>query len=201
MTKRQDLCLQRRSRPEQSDQRQANQPANISRQPGASPDSTSLTSRIEFPTMTAPLARGAAGTARGRGYQLRRGQRTQVALAPVSLLRRSHDHHRDIPTRSLAALPSCGIPRRDQGRHIMIRLDSRRHSRTELLLRRLSIGNGLARRRAALDNRLVNQSWLRDAGSACRDRPTGSVAPSIVSQTCDQCTSTTDRQRRNPHSV
>jgi hypothetical protein len=27
MTKRQDLCLQRRSRPEQSDQRQANQPA------------------------------------------------------------------------------------------------------------------------------------------------------------------------------
>src|SRR6202171_6450607 len=54
MTKRQDLCLQRRSRPEQSDQRQANQPANISHQPRASPDSTSLASRIEFPTMTAP---------------------------------------------------------------------------------------------------------------------------------------------------
>jgi hypothetical protein len=53
MTKRQDLCLQRRSRPEQSDQRQANQPANISHQPRASPDSTSLASRIEFPTMTA----------------------------------------------------------------------------------------------------------------------------------------------------
>ena len=53
MTKRQDLCLQRRSRPEQSDQRQPNQPANISHQPGASPDSTSLASRIEFPTMTA----------------------------------------------------------------------------------------------------------------------------------------------------
>src|SRR6478752_7369145 len=52
MTKRQDLCLQRRSRPEQSDQRQANQPANISHQPRASPDSTSLASRIEFPTMT-----------------------------------------------------------------------------------------------------------------------------------------------------
>jgi hypothetical protein len=65
----------------------------------------------------------------------------------------------------------------------MIRLDSRRHSRTELLLlRRLSIGNGLARRRAALDNRLAGQSSLRDAGSACRDRPTRSVAPSIVSQ-------------------
>ena len=52
MTKRQDLCLQRRSRPEQSDQRQANQPANISHHPRASPDSTSLASRIGFPTMT-----------------------------------------------------------------------------------------------------------------------------------------------------
>src|SRR3979490_1915969 len=52
MTKRQDLCLQRRSRPEQSDQCQANQPANISHQPRASSDSTSLASRIEFPTMT-----------------------------------------------------------------------------------------------------------------------------------------------------
>src|SRR5260370_4795841 len=52
MTKRQDLCLQRRSRPEQSDQRQPNQAANISHQPRASPNSTSLASRIEFPTMT-----------------------------------------------------------------------------------------------------------------------------------------------------
>src|SRR6202047_1664890 len=52
MTKRQDLCLQRRSRPEQSDQRQPNQAANISHRPRASPDSTSLASRIEFPTMT-----------------------------------------------------------------------------------------------------------------------------------------------------
>src|ERR1700688_2188204 len=48
MTKRQDLCLQ-----EQSDQCQANQAANISHQPRASPNSTSFTSRIEFPTMTA----------------------------------------------------------------------------------------------------------------------------------------------------
>jgi hypothetical protein len=44
--------LQRRSRPEQSDQRQPNQAANISHRPRASPDSTSLASRIEFPTMT-----------------------------------------------------------------------------------------------------------------------------------------------------
>src|ERR1700738_1828776 len=52
MTKRQDLCLQRRSRSEQSDQRQPNQAKNISHQPRASPNSTPLTSRIEFPTMT-----------------------------------------------------------------------------------------------------------------------------------------------------
>ena len=52
MTKRQDLCLQRRSRPEQSDQRTPNQAANIPHQPRASPNSTSLASRIEFPTMT-----------------------------------------------------------------------------------------------------------------------------------------------------
>jgi hypothetical protein len=52
MTKRHDLCLQRRSRPEQSDQRQPNQAGNISHQPRASPNSTPLASRIEFPTMT-----------------------------------------------------------------------------------------------------------------------------------------------------
>src|SRR5258708_4832032 len=52
MTKRQYLYLQRRSRPEQSDQRQPNQAANISHQPRASPNSTPLASRIEFPTMT-----------------------------------------------------------------------------------------------------------------------------------------------------
>src|ERR1700761_8059547 len=52
MTKRQDLCLQRRSRPEQSDQYQPDQAANISHQPRASPNSTPLASRIKFPTMT-----------------------------------------------------------------------------------------------------------------------------------------------------
>ncbi len=52
MTKRQDLYLQRRSRPEHSDQRQPNQAENISHQSRASPDSTSLASWIEFPTMT-----------------------------------------------------------------------------------------------------------------------------------------------------
>src|SRR6202165_3345074 len=56
MTKRQDLYLQRRSRSEQSDQRQPDQAANISHQPRASPNSTPLASRIEFPTMTAGTA-------------------------------------------------------------------------------------------------------------------------------------------------
>ena len=48
MTKRQDLCLQRRPRSEQSDRRQPDQAANISHQPRASLNSTSLASRIEF---------------------------------------------------------------------------------------------------------------------------------------------------------
>src|SRR3979411_2875283 len=60
MTKRQDLYLQRRSRSEQSDQRQPNQAANISHQPRASPNSTSLASRIEFPTMTTVITAAAA---------------------------------------------------------------------------------------------------------------------------------------------
>src|SRR5258705_2478362 len=67
MTKRQDFCLQRRSRPEQSDQRQPNQAANIPHQPRASPDSTSLASRIEFPTMTADRFK-----VRGIDFNLRR---------------------------------------------------------------------------------------------------------------------------------
>src|ERR1700730_159064 len=59
MTKRQYLYLQRRSRPEQSDQRQPNQAVNIPHQPRASPNSTPLASRIEFPTMTgAPRIHG-----------------------------------------------------------------------------------------------------------------------------------------------
>src|SRR6266540_6075227 len=63
MTKRQDLYLQRRSRPEQSDQRQPNQAANISHQPRASPDSTSLASRIEFPTMKGNYKQAPVGVA------------------------------------------------------------------------------------------------------------------------------------------
>jgi hypothetical protein len=77
----------------------------------------------------------------------------------------------------------------------------RRHSSAALLLRLLSTSNDHARRRAALENHLVDQSPLRDAGSAYRDRPTEFVTPSTASQRGIQRTSATDRQCRNPHSL
>jgi hypothetical protein len=43
----------------------------------------------------------------------------------VSVLRRSHDHHRDIPARLPAALPASGDPNRDQDRHVMIQVGAR----------------------------------------------------------------------------
>jgi len=76
-----------------------------------------------------------------------------------------------------------------------------RRARQRPQLRRLSTGNDHARRRAALDNRLVGQSPLRDTASAYRDRPVQPATPSTASKTGVQCTSATDRQRRNPHSV
>jgi hypothetical protein len=95
----------------------------------------------------------------------------------VSVLRRSHDHHRDIPARRLAAHPAGGIPKRDQGRYVMIRLAARQHPSASLPLRRLSTGNDHARRRTALNIRLVDQSPLRAAASAYRDRPTELATP------------------------
>jgi hypothetical protein len=83
----------------------------------------------------------------------------------------------------------------------MISVDSRRHSSTVLLLRRFSTSNDHARRRAVLDTRLVDQSPLRDAGSAYRHRPTGLATPSTTSQPAGQRTSETHRRRRNPHSL
>jgi len=69
------------------------------------------------------------------------------------------------------------------------------------MFRRLSTSNDLARRRAARDKHVVDQSATRDADSAYRDRPTELATPSIASQASAQCTSPTDRQQRNPHSV
>jgi hypothetical protein len=84
MTKCQDPCLQRRSRPEQSDQLQPNQAANISDQPRASPISTSLASRIEFPTVTGLLSK--AGRLNNVAIALRLTERfARLAAAPFSL--------------------------------------------------------------------------------------------------------------------
>jgi hypothetical protein len=83
----------------------------------------------------------------------------------------------------------------------MIRLGSMRHPNAALLLRRLSIGNDHARRRAARDRRRVVPSPPRNADSAPCNRPTRLVAPSIACLTSPQPTSATDRQRPNPNSV
>jgi hypothetical protein len=86
MTKRQHLCLQRRSRPEQSDQHQPNQAANISHQPRASPNSTSLAARIEFPTVTGrcqSLVIGAIGARPKRFELLTASLRTQRSRAII----------------------------------------------------------------------------------------------------------------------
>jgi hypothetical protein len=83
----------------------------------------------------------------------------------------------------------------------MIRVNSWRHPRAALLLRRLSTGNEQAHPRAARDNRRVVGSPLRDAGSAHRNRLTKLTTPSAACQTGGQPTPATDRPRRNPHSV
>ena len=55
----------------------------------------------------------------------RRDRRTRAAHAPVPMLRGPHDHHRELPARFLAALPSGDFHRRDQDRHIMIKIGAR----------------------------------------------------------------------------
>jgi hypothetical protein len=82
----------------------------------------------------------------------------------------------------------------------MIRSSSRRDSSAALLLRRLSIGNGHARRRTPWI--AVVSLYLRCA-TLVLPIPTGrsDVAPLIASHTSVQQTSATDRRRRNPHSV
>jgi hypothetical protein len=79
---------------------------------------------------------------------------------PVSVLRRSHDRHRDIPARLLAALPNSGIYRRDQDRHIMIKVDPQQNYRIFL---RGSRPEMAALVRVAPDS-LVARSALHAAG-------------------------------------
>jgi hypothetical protein len=65
----------------------------------------------------------------------------------------------------------------------MIRSGPRQHSSAALLFCWLSTSNDHARRRAAPDNRLVDQSPPRRPSSARRDRPTKLATPSTASQT------------------
>jgi len=83
----------------------------------------------------------------------------------------------------------------------MIKIGARQNYKTTRLLRRLSTSNDHARPRATIDSRRVVRPPLRDSDSACRDRPTGLVASSVVFQTGIQRTPATDHQHRNPHSV
>ena len=78
--------------------------------------------------------------------------------------------------------PSRSIHRRDQDRHIMIKIAARQNRKAALLLRRFSTGNDRTRPHAVLDTHRVVRSPQRDAGSAYRDQPTGFAALSIDSQ-------------------
>src|SRR5580692_5112929 len=104
-------------------------------------------------------------------------RRAQAALAPVSVLRRSHDHHRDIPARLLAALPSRDFHRRHQDRHIMIKPV---HDDIPVLQFYFAGSRPATPMLAAAPlwtHRLVDQSPLRDAHSAYRDRSTEFATP------------------------
>jgi hypothetical protein len=113
MTKRQDLYLQRRSRSEQSDQRQPNQAKTISHQPRASPNSTPLTSRIEFPTMTgaythwkAPPFHGAHSSRTSRHVRKNNGH-LQTRRPPEGGLCNSDDDYALAIRRSSISFPDC----------------------------------------------------------------------------------------------
>ena len=83
----------------------------------------------------------------------------------------------------------------------MIRSRSMQHPSAALLLRRLSVGNDHARRRAAHDSRRVNPSPPRNSDSAPCNRPTRFVAPAIACRESSQPTSAKDWQQLNPHSA
>jgi hypothetical protein len=65
----------------------------------------------------------------------------------------------------------------------MIRVNSWRHPRAALLLRRLSTGNDQSRPRTTHDNQFKARSPLRYAGYAYRNRSNSFVTPSTASPT------------------
>jgi len=102
----------------------------------------------------APLARCARGTARGRRYQLRRDRRTQVALAPVSMLRQSHDHHRGLRARCSATASAGRSNDRHQDRHLMTASQSRKSA---CRARWFSTSHGRARSDIQPSSQIVRQ--------------------------------------------
>jgi hypothetical protein len=101
--------------------------------------------------------------------------------------------------RLLAALPTGGIPNRDQDRHVMIAA-VRQHHKPAHQFRRPSTGNQIARRHGNFGYRPINKSTL-NAASAHRGRPIKRPTCSIAFAKRVQRTSHARRQRRNPHSV
>ena len=104
MTKRQDLCLQRSSRPEQSDQRRPNQPAKITHRKEVSTDSRALVSRFDFAVGTGvvrPIRR--AGHRRGVAPVVSAGKYLKLKMIAVALSRGIPSATRDCPAASRAA--------------------------------------------------------------------------------------------------
>ena len=108
-------------------------------------------------------ARGAIAPDRGHQGRHHRYQPAATTKASLPLLRRPHDHHRDLPTRLLAASPSDRDSAHHQDRHFM-RSFTRLPART--VIHRScwsSISYGSARPTAVLAPRLNHPFSLLDA--------------------------------------
>jgi hypothetical protein len=99
--------------------------------------------RAEDRRTRTPIARGTAPPAQTRPARPRRCQRAEDALPPMSLLRRPHDHHRDVRAGINAAIPSDRPNGCDQDRHVMTKTSEPRQNAARLV-RRFSTGYGAA---------------------------------------------------------
>src|ERR1035437_6325300 len=74
------------------------------------------------------------------------------------MLRRSHDHHRDLPARRSTALSASGANRRHQDRHLMSTIAQTRYRNAAHHCRWFSAGRGGACSKPALRLRYVSRS-------------------------------------------
>jgi hypothetical protein len=93
-------------------------------------------------------ARRAEAPEQGGRCRLYRDRRTPHALASVPLLRRPHDHHRDLQPRQLARI-SPAVDARHQDRHIMTTTPEPQRPKAARLLRWFSTGHAVARQNTA----------------------------------------------------